>query len=119
MNKTLNERARRMRLHTRLPKTLWADAVSTTTYLINQGLSVLMEFKLPEEVWSGKEVKFSHLKFFYCLSYVHIDFAAHSKLDAKSKICFFNGYGDQKFGYQFSNEQNRKIIRSRNVMFNE
>ena len=78
-----------------------------------------MEFKLPEEVWSGKEVKFSHLKFFCCVSYVHIDFAAHSKLDAKSKICFFNGYGDQKFGYQFSNEQNRKIIRSRNVMFNE
>ena len=78
-----------------------------------------MEFKLPEEVWSGKEVKFSHLKFFCYVSYVHIDFAAHSKLDAKSKICFFNGYGDQKFGYQFSNEQNRKIIRSRNVMFNE
>ena len=119
MNRTLNERARRMRLHARLPKTLWADAVSPTTYLINQGLSVLMEFKLPEEVWSGKEVKFSHLKFFCCVSYVHIDFAAHSKLDAKSKICFFNGYGDQKFGYQFSNEQNRKIIRSRNVMFNE
>ena len=22
-----------------------------------------MEFRLPEEVWSGKEVKFSHLKF--------------------------------------------------------
>ena len=23
-----------------------------------------MEFKLPEEVWSGKEVKFSHVKVF-------------------------------------------------------
>ena len=38
-----------------------------------------MEFKLPKEVWNGKE----------------------------------------KFGYRFWDEQSRKIIRSRNVIFNE
>ena len=42
-----------------------------------------------------------------------------NKLDAKSKICFFIGYGDEKFGYRFWNEQIRKIIKSRNVIFNE
>ena len=47
-----------------------------------------MEFRIPEEVWSDKEVKFSHLKVFCCVSYVHINFDACSKLDAKSKICF-------------------------------
>ncbi|RVW18006.1 Retrovirus-related Pol polyprotein from transposon TNT 1-94 [Vitis vinifera] len=55
MNKTLNERARSMRLHAGLPKTFWADAVSTAAYLINRGPSVPMEFRLPEEVWSGGE----------------------------------------------------------------
>ena len=35
MNRTLNERARTMRLHAGLSKTFWADAVSTTTYLLN------------------------------------------------------------------------------------
>uniref|UniRef100_A0A7N2MUY1 Retrovirus-related Pol polyprotein from transposon TNT 1-94 n=1 Tax=Quercus lobata TaxID=97700 RepID=A0A7N2MUY1_QUELO len=119
MNRTLNERARSMRLHSGLPKTFWADAVSTAAYLINRGPSVPMEFRLPEEVWSGKEVKFSHLKVFGSVSYVHIDSDARSKLDAKSKICFFIGYGDEKFGYRFWDEQNRKIIRSRNVIFNE
>ena len=78
-----------------------------------------MEFRLPKEVQSGKEVKFSHLKVFGCVSYIHIDSNAHSKFDAKSKICFFIGYGDEKFGYRFWDEQNRKIIRSRNVIFNE
>ena len=78
-----------------------------------------MEFRIPEEVWSGKEVKFSHLKVFGCVSYVHIDSDACSKLDAKFKISFFISYGDEKFGYRFWNEQNRKIIRSRNVIFNE
>ena len=64
-------------------------------------------------------VKFSHLKVFDCVSYAHINFDACSKRDAKSKICFFIGYGDEKFGYRFWDEQNRKIIRSRNVIFNE
>ncbi|RVW16522.1 Retrovirus-related Pol polyprotein from transposon TNT 1-94 [Vitis vinifera] len=49
MNRTLNERARSMRLHAGLPKTFWVDAVSTAAYLINQGPSVPMEFRLPEE----------------------------------------------------------------------
>ena len=62
MNRTLNKRARSMRLHPGLLKTLWANAVSTAAYLINREPSVSMEFRLPEEVWSGKEVKFSHLK---------------------------------------------------------
>ena len=34
MNRTLNEHARSMRLHAGLPKTFWADAVSTVAYLI-------------------------------------------------------------------------------------
>ena len=78
-----------------------------------------MEFRLPEEVWSGKEVKFSYLKVFGYVSYVHIDSDARNKLDAKSKIYFFIDYGDDKFGYRFWDEKNRKIIRSRNMIFNE
>ena len=60
-----------------------------------------MEFRLLKEVWSGKEVKFSYLKGFGCVSYVHIDSDARSKLDGKSKICFFIDYGDKKFGCRF------------------
>ena len=91
----------RSRLHAELPKTLWVDTVSTATYLINRRLSVPMEFRLLEEVWSSKEVKLSHLKVFCCVSYIHIDSDARSKLDAKSKTCFFIGYGDEKFSYRF------------------
>ena len=98
-NRTLNEHARSMRLYARLPKMFWVDAVNTTAYLINRGPLVPMEFRIPEEVWRGKEVKFSYLKVFGCVSYVHIDFDTRSKLDVKSKICFFIGYSDEKFGY--------------------
>ena len=50
INKTLNEHAMSMRLHTRLRKTFWAEAVSTAAYLINRGPSIPMEFRLLEEV---------------------------------------------------------------------
>ena len=66
MNRALNERARSMRLHAGLPKTFRVDDVSTAAYLINRGPSVPMEFKLPEEVWSGKEKVFTFKSFWLC-----------------------------------------------------
>ena len=119
MNRTLNERARSMRLHCGLPKTFWADAINTAAFLINRGPSVPLGFKIPEEFWSGKKVNLSYLKVFGCLAYVHIDDAARSKLDSKSKKCYFIGYGNVEFGYRFWDDENRKIIRSKNVVFNE
>ncbi|KAG6763289.1 hypothetical protein POTOM_030703 [Populus tomentosa] len=119
MNRTINERARSMRLHSGLPQTLWADIVHTAVYLINRGPSVPLKFRLPEEIWRGKEVQLSHLKVFRCVSYVHIDSDARNKLDVKSKKSFFIGYGDEEFGFRFWDDQNRKIIRSKNVIFNE
>ena len=67
--------------------------------------------------WSEKEVSLNHLKVFGCVSYVHIESNDRSKLDAKARKCFFIGYGDEQFGYRFWDDQNRKIIRSRNVVF--
>ena len=119
MNRTMNERARSMRIHAGLPKMFWAEAVNTAAYLINRGPSIPLDGKIPEEVWSGKEVNLSHLRVFGCISYVHIDSAERSKLDAKSNKCVFVGDGDDEFGYRFWDYENRKIIRSRDVIFNE
>ena len=49
MNRTLNERARSMRIHCGLLKTLSTGAVSTAAYLINRGPSVPLGFKILEE----------------------------------------------------------------------
>ena len=119
MNRTLNERARSMRIHAGLPKMFWAEAVNTAAYLINRGPSIPLDGKISEEVWSGKEVNLSHLRVFGCISYVHIDSTERSKLDAKSNKCVFVGYGGEEFGYRFWDYENRKIIRSRDVIFNE
>ncbi|KAL5838301.1 hypothetical protein ACOSQ3_015470 [Xanthoceras sorbifolium] len=119
MNRTLTERARSMRLQSGLPKQFWAEAVNTAAYLINRSPSVPLDLGIPEEVWSGKEVKLSHLKVFGCLAYVHISDQGRNKLDPKSKKCTLLGYGEDEFGYRLWDDQNKKIIRSRDVIFNE
>jgi len=65
MNRTLNERARSMRIHAGLLKTIWADAVNTAAYLINRGPSIPLGDKVPKEVWSGKKVGLSFLHTFW------------------------------------------------------
>ena len=68
MNRTLNKRARSMRLHAGLPQMFWAEAVNTATHLINRGSSTPLNFKLLEEVESDKEIDLSYLKVFGCVS---------------------------------------------------
>jgi hypothetical protein len=87
--------------------------------LINRGPSKPLDLAIPEEIWTGKEVKLSHLKVFGCVSYIHVSDHARSKLDAKSVKCTLVGYGEDEFGYKLWDDQNRKMIRSRDVVFND
>ena len=101
MNRTLNERARCMRIQSGLPKAFWAEAINTAAYLINRGPSVPLNYQLHEEVWSGKEVKLSRLRIFGCVSYILTDSNSRDKLDPKARKCYFIGYGSDMYGYRF------------------
>ena len=98
INRILNEHARSMRIPGGLPKTLWADAVSIDAYLINRGPLVPLGFKIPEEVWKRKQLKYSHLRTFGYNTYVHVDPKKRDKLDAKAVKCYFIVYGSDFFG---------------------
>ncbi|WVZ14797.1 hypothetical protein V8G54_012363 [Vigna mungo] len=52
-------------------------------------------------------------------AYVHISDQGRNKLDPKSKKCTFIGYGEDEFGYRLWDNENQKMIRSRDVIFNE
>ena len=119
MNKTLNERAKSMRIHFGLSKTFWVDAVNKTLYLINRGPSIPLEFKLLEEVWTRKELKYSHLRTFGCTAYVHVDTMKSVKLDAEPVKCYFIGFGSNMIEYKFWDYKNRKVMRYYDVAFNE
>ena len=50
---------------------------------------------------------------------MHIAPTVGSKLDVKSKKSFFVGYGNSEFGYHLWDDQNQKIVKSKDVIFNE
>ena len=93
--------------------------MDTIVYLINKGPSSSLDGGIPEEAWIGKKVNYSFLRTFDCEAFVHIDKDNKTKLEAKSKKCTFIGYIINDFGYRLYDYENHKIIRSRDVVFNE
>jgi hypothetical protein len=93
--------------------------VDIAVYLINRGPSSFLDGIIPEEEWTGKKVNYFFLKTFGCEAFVHIDKENRTKLEAKSKKCNFIGYGVNDFVYRLWDYENNKIIRSRDVIFNE
>ena len=71
MNRTIADKIRCMLAETGLEKKFWAEAASTAVYLINRSPSASLRFQIPEEVWSGSKVDYSHLRRFGCVAYVH------------------------------------------------
>ena len=59
------------------------------------------------------------MRTFGCEAFAHIDKENRTKLEAKSNKCTFIGYSIDYFGYLLWDYENHKIIRSRNVVFNE
>jgi len=119
MNRTIMERARCMRLYAGLPLQFWVDVVDNVVYLINRGPSSSFDGGIPKEAWTSKKVKYSFLKTSGCEAFVHINKENRTKLEAKSKKCTFIGYGVNDFGYRSYDYEKHKIIRSRDVIFNE
>ena len=72
--------------------------MSTAAYLI--------KFKIPEEVWTRKKLKYSNLRTFGCTAYVHGYPEKKDKLGAKVVKCYFLGYGSDLFGYRFWDDKN-------------
>ena len=50
---------------------------------------------------------------------MHVPKDERSKLDVKTKQCIFIGYGQDEFGYHFSGPIDKKLIRSRDIVFFE
>ena len=119
MNRTLVERIRCLLSQARLPKSFWGEALSTVVHVLNLTPCVPLQFDVPDRVWTGKDVSYDHLHVFGCKAFVHIPKDERSKLDVKTRQCIFLGYGLDEFGYKLYDPVDKKIVRSRDVVFVE
>ncbi|KAH9717203.1 hypothetical protein KPL71_021739 [Citrus sinensis] len=118
MNITLMDKVRCMLLYSKLPKSLWAEALNTTCYFVNRSPSTTIECKTPIELWSGRVADYSKLRIFGCVAYAHVK---QGKLEPRALRCRFLGYPDGVKGYSLwcIDLKPPKCIISRDVTFNE
>ena len=72
---------------------------------------------VPRRVWIGKDIFYQHLRVFGCLAYMHVAKDRRSKLDSKLKP--FMGYSEDEFGYRLWDILDKKVVRSRDIVFME
>ena len=75
----------------KFPKSFWGVAVNTAFYLIIKSPLVPLDFDIPQRVWTGKYVPYSHLKVFGCKTFMHVPNKRRSKLDDKADPMHLHG----------------------------
>ena len=118
-NRTLVELIRCVISDSGLDKSFWGEALSTVNHVINRCPTVTLDSKTPYEVLNGRKPNIDYFKVFGSTAYMHIPKDERSKIDAKSKRCIFMGYSEGKKGYRLFNPETRKIVHSRDVIFDE
>ena len=101
--------------HKHVSKKFWAEAV----YLLNRSPTVAVKGKTPEESWSSRKPRISHLKVFGSLAFVWIPDASRTKLDAKSQKLMLAGYSSLHKAYHLIDVATSRLIYSRDVVFDE
>ena len=101
-----------------LPLELWGEAINTCVYVLNRSSTKSLQGKMPDEMWSGKKPKLSHLRIFGSIVHVKTP-GALGKLEDRSKEMVFVGYERGTKGYRCFNPTTHKVHLSRDVIFDE
>lgn len=111
--------ARSMMQGKNLPKCFWAEPVHTAIYILNRSLTKVVMGMTTYEAWHKRKPSVEHLKVFGCIAYANIPKENREKLDGKGEKCIFIGYSDESKGYRVYQPEYKKLVISRDVIFDE
>ena len=119
MNRTIVETARCMLAEAKLPRSFWAEAVSTAVYLRNRSPTSAVKGMTPYQSLTGEKPEVNLLIVFGCLAYAHIPKDERQKFDPKARKSIFLGYDANTKAYRLYDTERHKVFRSRDVIFDE
>jgi len=118
-NRTIMEMTRCLLHEKGLPKRFWAEATSTSVFLLNRLSTKALKRKTPFEAWFGYKPRLLNLKIFGCLCFSYIPQVKRDKLDKKAEPGIFVGYSNISKAYRIYLPQTDKVIISRDIKFLE
>jgi len=117
MNMTLLEKVCCMLFNAGLSKSFWAKALAYTFHPINSLPSSAIRGKTLLEVWSRKVAQdYDSLRIFGCPAYYHVK---KDKLGPRVRKSVLMGFQKYVKSYKICNPKDKKIILSRDVIFDE
>jgi hypothetical protein len=102
-----------------VPKMFRPVAVKWACYVMNRSPTLSVKNMTPEEAWSGEKPSVHHFKVFGCLAFAHVPDSQRTKLDDNSIKCIHLGVSEESKAYKLYDPEKKKIIISRNVVFEE
>ena len=101
-----------------LPKYFWADAVSTSCYVMNRVLIRPILKKTPYELFNGRKPNINHLRVFGCNCFVLNNGMENlGKFDEKADLGIFIGYSLTSHAYKIYNKRLMTLEKSVHVVF--
>uniref|UniRef100_A0A2N9F0V1 Integrase catalytic domain-containing protein n=1 Tax=Fagus sylvatica TaxID=28930 RepID=A0A2N9F0V1_FAGSY len=100
-----------------VPKRFCGEAALTAVYTINRIPSPTAHKKSPFELLYGKLPDYSSLRVFGCVCFVSLPSHERNKLEPRSRLCWFLGYGIFQKGFRCYDPISRRLRISRHVEF--
>ena len=119
LNLTIMDRVRTILIESRLPLSLWAEAVEYSVYTKNRSPTAILVGKTPYEAFWGDKPDIGNLRVFGSQCYVHNDSPTRRKLDARAFPAIFIGYSTPSKAWRYYIPSRRKAGTSRNIVFDE
>ena len=119
VNRILLDKAKCMLSESGMEKVFWAEAVATSAYLANRMPKKCLNWKTPEEVWTGQRPDLGNLRVFGCDALGYVPKKKRGKVDRTAVECKMLGYASSQKGYRLWNPVMKKVIVSRDVSFLE
>jgi transposase InsO family protein len=118
-NQMIMNMVRSMLVKKSIPKTFWPEAVNWSVHVLNRSPTLAVKNITPQEAWSKVRPSVNHFRIFGCIAYAHVPDKRRTKLDDKSVKCVFIGVSEESKAYRLYNPITKKIIISRDVLFDE
>jgi hypothetical protein len=104
-------------LSTSLPTPFWGEATLTAVYTINRLPTPILDNCTPHERLFGSVPSYHHLRVFGSACFVLLQPYERTKLEPRSRLCYFLGYEVEQKGYRCYDPVSRRLRISCHVVF--